>query len=44
MFIVCCTGWRRIACYTDEAVHMLGLTIRPLCDLHDRLITGEWLD
>ena len=39
-----CCGWRSPWCALDTAAHVLHLPywlIRPICDRHDRAITGE---
>lgn len=39
---LCCTWRMAPICWADNLVHGFGLTIGPLCDLHDRLLTREY--
>lgn len=33
-----------VICLLDNLLHRLHFDVNVVCDLHDRLITGEWID
>lgn len=33
-----------LICVLDDLLHWLHFDVNPVCDWHDRIITGDWLD
>lgn len=46
-YSICCRPVLRpaaVVCLLDNLLHRLHFDVNPICDLHDRLITGDWID